>query len=86
MPGSGRGDIVPALLSPGEGVVPGGVMDGLRGVARNGGFDGGSQIHIHARYAPTIHAIDQDGVDKMLTKHGDTFQKHFERALRRTNR
>jgi len=88
VPGVGRGDIVPTLLEPGEGVVPGGVMDGLRNVARNGGFDnGGTHIHLHGvSYAPKVHALDSDGVDKALNKHADQFQKHFERVLRRTNR
>jgi hypothetical protein len=36
--GVGRGDVIPAMLTPGEGVVPGGVMDGLRTMARDGGM------------------------------------------------
>lgn len=87
VPGVGRGDVVPAMLSPGEGVVPGGVMDGLRQVARNGGFDGGPHIHVHGvQFAPQIHAIDATGVDKMLEKHQHTFQRHFESTLRRMNK
>ena len=87
VPGVGRGDTVPAMLEPGEGVVPGGVMDGLAKVARNGGFDQHKAQHvIHVHYAPTVAAFDSDGVDGILEKHGDRFQQHFERTLRRQNR
>lgn len=87
VPGVGRGDIVPTLLEPGEGVVPGGVMDGLRNVARNGGFNGsGPQIHIHGvHYAPKVHAMDAEGVDRVLTKHEGVFHQHFEKAIRKLN-
>ena len=58
VPGTGSGDIVPAMLEPGEGVVPKGVMDGLSNVARNGGLDGGG-THNHVTYART-HARIRD--------------------------
>jgi hypothetical protein len=86
VPGLGRGDTVPTMLTPGEGVVPGGVMDGLRNVARNGGFERGPSINVRAHFAPTVHALDADGVDKILKKHGDKFQRHFENTLRRMNK
>jgi len=86
VPGVGRGDVVPAMLTPGEGVVPGGVMDGLRNVARSGGFDRGPSINVRAHFAPTVHAMDAAGVDKVLTKHGDIFQKHINNAVRKANR
>jgi|GEM_PF-1795781 len=86
VPGVGRGDVVPAMLTPGEGVVPGGVMDGLRNVARNGGFDRGPSVNIRAHFAPTVHALDAAGVDKVLTKHGEVFQKHINNAVRKANR
>lgn len=88
VPGVGRGDKVPSMLEPGEGIVPGGVMDGLRNVARNGGFESsGNHIHLHGvSFAPTVHALDADGIDKVLDKHQDTFQKHFQKTLRRMNK
>jgi hypothetical protein len=86
VPGVGRGDVIPAMLTPGEGVVPGGVMDGLRNIARNGGFEQGPRINVQAHFAPQIHAIDADGVGKMLDKHAAKFQQHFERTLRRLNK
>ena len=85
VPGVGRGDVVPAMLAPGEGVVPGGVMDGLRNMSREGGFNQRPQYNVQAHFAPTIHALDSDGVDEVLTKHQDKFQRHFEKTLRRMN-
>jgi hypothetical protein len=86
VPGIGPGDKVPAMLEPGEGVVPGGVMDGLRSMARNGGMGGGTQYHAHSDFKPTVHALDADGVDKVLEKHGAAFQKHVEGVFRKLNR
>ena len=87
VPGIGRGDIVPAMLSPGEGIVPGGVMDGLNKMAREGGMGGGTHYHVHGvHFAPTVHALDSEGVDRVLDKHSDKFQRHFENTLRKMNR
>jgi hypothetical protein len=86
VPGIGRGDRVPAMLTPGEGIVPGGVMDGLRSMARSGNMGGGQTIHVRAHFAPTVHALDADGVDKVLSKHADKFRKHLEGELRKMNR
>lgn len=89
VPGVGTGDIIPAMLEPGEGVVPKGVMEQLSGLAKNGGLSGGQGPHIHihgVQYAPTVHALDADGVDDVLTKHQTVFQKHFENSLRKLNR
>ena len=86
VPGVGRGDTVPAMLTPGEGVVPGGVMDGLRNMARSGGFERGNTVHAPVHFNPVIHALDSDGVDKVLTKHADKFRAHFQVALRKMNR
>ena len=88
VPGVGVGDIVPAMLTPGEGVVPNGVMDQLGTLAKNVGLQGsGHQIHVHGvNFSPTVHALDADGVDDVLEKHQAIFQKHFENVLRKLNR
>jgi hypothetical protein len=85
VPGVGHGDVVPSMLTPGEGVVPGGVMDGLRTMARDGGFSQKSPVNVRAHFAPTIHALDAEGVDRVLDKHQDKFQKQFESTLRKMN-
>jgi len=86
VPGVGNRDTVPAMLTPGEGVVPGGVMEGLAKVARSGGFESGSTTHVHVRYTPTVHAVDSHGVEKMLKSHGQAFTKKFHAEVRRQNR
>ena len=86
VPGIGRGDKVPAMLEPGEGVVPGGVMDNLRSMARAGTMGGGPQNHVHVAPVYHLHAIDTAGMEKMLAKHNDTIQKHVSNELRRLNR
>ena len=84
VPGVGKGDIVPAKLEPGEGVLSNKVMDGLKSVASGNGSSGGDS---HYHYNPTIHiqALDRDGVDHVLTKHADTVKKHFVAHARRMN-
>ena len=86
VPGIGRGDKVPAMLEPGEGVVPGGVMDGLRTMAQGGrGFGGGTTVHVHHSPTYNVQTIDGDGVRGMLTKHKDEFSKHVKSEMRRMN-
>jgi hypothetical protein len=87
VPGVGIGDIVPAMLTPGEGIVPGGVMDGLRNMARSGGFDAQQSVtHIHIRPTYHVNTIDGDGMNAALNKHADQLEQHFHRAVRRMNR
>jgi hypothetical protein len=87
VPGFGHGDTVPAMLTPGEGVVPKGVMEGLSNMAKNGGMSQqAAHVHMAAHFAPHVHALDSDGVDKVLEKHQATFQKHFQRTLRKMNK
>ena len=87
VPGMGTGDKVPAMLEPGEGVVPGGVMDQLGTLAKNGGLQGGGNhttVHMHVNMHAS--ALDADGVDTVFEKHAGSIQKHFENAIRRANR
>jgi hypothetical protein len=84
VPGTGRGDIVPAMLEPGEGVIPKSIMD----AARSGGGDssGGGTVHLH--HSPTYHVqvLDSGGVREVLQKHSNEFSKHFQNELRKMNR
>ncbi len=87
MPGVGNGDVVPAMLTPGEGVVPKGVMEGLSNVAKSGGFSGGGPTyHVHVRPTYHVQSLDTAGMESVLDKHLDTLQRHFERTLRKMNR
>jgi hypothetical protein len=87
VPGTGNMDTVPAMLTPGEGVVPKGVMEGLSNMAKTGGMSGGgSHVQMAAHFSPTVHALDSEGVDRVLEKHQDKFQQHFQRTLRKMNK
>jgi hypothetical protein len=86
VPGTGKGDHIPAMLEPGEGVVPGGVMDGLRSMARSGNMGGGKTYHAHVNPTYHLHALDTEGMEKMLNKHSDTINKHVSNTMRKMNR
>jgi hypothetical protein len=84
VPGVGRGDIVPARLEPGETVLPRRMTEKLSKASDSGDSRPHMQVHIH--HSPTIHALDSQGMDRVLTKHADTLQQHFERTVRKMNR
>ena len=86
VPGFNKGDTVPARLEPGEGVVPGGVMDGLSEVARSGGFKQQQGTTVHIRPTYHVNTIDGDGMRAALNKHSDQLEQHMERAVRRLNK
>jgi hypothetical protein len=43
-------------------------------------------IHMHNSFAPHIQALDSESMDRVLAKHGSTFQRHITSAVRRMNR
>jgi hypothetical protein len=83
VPGVGRGDIVPAMLEPGETVLPKGLTEAL---SRSTNPGPSNTTHLH--YRPTFHVntIDGDGVQGMLDKHTEAFTKHFNNEMRKQNR
>ena len=83
VPGVGRGDIVPAMLEPGEGIIKNTAMDKL-----NRGELGGAGVTNHIHFRPTYHlqALDATGMEKVLDKHAPTLQKHVENVFRKLNK
>jgi hypothetical protein len=82
IPGQGA---VPIIGHGGETVVTKALTDRVEAnEGRNGNSYG--DTHVHASFAPTIHAMDAEGVDRMLTKHGDTFKRHMTSVMRRMNK
>lgn len=81
VPGVGTGDSVSAMLTPGEGVLTKPQTQLLKSM----GTDSGSgATHYHApAFSPTVHAMDAEGVDRVLTNHKAVFQKHFHSELRK---
>ena len=88
VPGIGHGDTVPAMFTPGEGIVPGSTMDKLNGLARAGGLDAPGRATLQVHYRPTYHVntIDASGVRGMLKKHGGEFSRHLNDEVRKLNR
>jgi hypothetical protein len=84
VPGIGTGDTVPAMLEPGEGVIPREVMEG-RG-ARSGNTGGGSTHIVHVRPVYHLQSLDSEGMSRVLEKHSDQLQKHFTNTVRKMNR
>jgi hypothetical protein len=86
VPGVGRGDIVPAMLEPGEGVLSNKQMDTLREAANGDAPTGGQQVHIHHHATYTVQSLDSDGVRDVLNKHGEQFAEHAANHLRKMNK
>jgi hypothetical protein len=86
VPGVGTGDIVPARLEPGEGVLTKKVMEGLTNRAKFGDSGSGGDTHVHHHVTNHIHAIDGASVKSMLEKHSGTFTNHFHNEVRKMNR
>jgi hypothetical protein len=89
VPGISNFDSVPAMLTPGEAVLPKGFTEVLTNAARfgNTGTEGGGDTHIHHSHNHFhISAIDGASIKGMLDKHGDQFVKHAESHLRKMNR
>ena len=81
VPGSGNTDSVPAMLTPGEGVLSKPMMDSLQSSA--GGGD-----HYHMHYSPTQHIKAWDGasVRGALMEHKQDFIKEAHKEIRRRHK
>jgi hypothetical protein len=80
IPGAGA---VPIIGHGGETVVTKALTDRVESAERGGS---GSGMHMHATFAPHIHAVDAEGVDRMLEKHGAVFHRHIASTLRKMNK
>jgi hypothetical protein len=85
VPGVGVGDVVPAMLTPGETVIPKNMTEKL---SRASDSDSGGRrdIHVHVNHSPTIHALDAENMDRVLQKNSAVLTQHFHRELRKMNR
>jgi hypothetical protein len=84
VPGVEKGDVVPARLTPGEGIMPKKLTEGLTRAAEHGGMDGGGETHLHRHsHQWNIDAFDAHGMDRVLEKHSGVVEKHVENAFRK---
>jgi hypothetical protein len=86
VPGVGRGDTVPAMLTPGESVIPKRLTEQLSHAAQHGGGEGGSKtVHVHLHQTNHMSAIDGAGVESMLQNNAEQFTRHVHNELRKRN-
>lgn len=87
VPGVGIGDTVPARLTPGEAIIPKQLTEQLTNAAKFGRMDNsGGDVHVHVTHHSTIHALDSDGMEHVLTKHAGAIAKHVNNHVRRMNK
>ena len=84
--GVGGGDIVPAMLTPGEAVIPKQMTEMLMNAAKFGNNSGGQEVHLHTHVTHNIQALDSSGMKEILTKHADLIAKHTTDHFRKMNR
>lgn len=86
-----RGAILPnrqmlVNTHPEEMILPQHISNFIVNAASNAsGGGGGHTYNISPVYAPVIHAVDAQGVDRMLAKHGERFHREFHETIRRMN-
>lgn len=83
IPGSGA---VPIIGHGGETVVTKALTDRVERSESHSMTSNGGATHVHANFSPQVHAMDAEGVDRVLTKHGALFQRHLASTIRRMNR
>jgi hypothetical protein len=84
VPGSGDGDTVPAMLTPGETVVTKALTQQV--AQSQGGGNGGGRGHV-IQHSPTynVSTMDSRGFSSMLQKHDAEFQAHAVATMRKLN-
>jgi hypothetical protein len=85
VPGYGNMDTVPAMLIPGETVIPKGLSESLMSAARGGSSQPGHTYHVHVRPTYHVNTIDGDGMQDVLEKHSDQLTRHVQNTLRKMN-
>ena len=76
---------VPIIGHAGETVVTKSLTDRVERAEAHGGGNGTGGNHSF-HFNPTVHAMDAEGVDRVLTKHNNVFQRHVASTMRKRNR
>jgi Lambda phage tail tape-measure protein (Tape_meas_lam_C) len=86
-----RGGVLPnremmVHTHPEEMILPQNISNFIvKAASASGGDFGGGSHHQHMIFAPVIHAVDAQGVDRVLSKHMDVFTKKLSNEFRRRN-
>lgn len=87
VPGVENGDVVPARLTPGEAILPKQLTEHLTNAAKFGRTgDSSGDVHVHVTHHSTVHALDSDGMERVLSKHSHAIAKHVNNHFRRMNK
>jgi hypothetical protein len=81
VPGVEKGDTVPAMLTPGEGVIPKQTMENLKHASQ----PSQTVVHLHYNNENHVNTIDGDGMKDALEKNHDVFAEHVHKTLRAGN-
>ena len=84
VPGVGNRDNVPAMLTPGEAVLPKRMTENLT-ASSSGSSKSGPDVHIHHSPTYNVQTIDGDGIKALLDKHDDAFGDHAANHIRKMN-
>ena len=80
----GSNGAVPIIGHAGETVIQKSLTDRVeRAESFGGGKSGGNHTF---NYAPQVHAMDAEGVDRVLSKHSTIFSRHITSAIRKMNK
>jgi hypothetical protein len=82
IPGAGA---VPIIGHGGETVIQKSLTDRVERAESWGGGKGSGGQH-NWSFSPTVHAMDAEGVDRVLAKHSSVFQRHVVQIMRRMNK
>jgi hypothetical protein len=74
--------IMPALLHPGEQVVPKNYADGLRSAGGGGNRGGGGMGDVHVHYMPQINAPESKSLSAHLAKDSSLMRSWFQAQVR----
>jgi hypothetical protein len=85
VPGVGKGDSTPAMLTPGEAVLPKSLTEGLTSAARGGNLGSNKHVEVHVHQTNHVNTIDGDGMQGALDKHADVVAAHVHNAVRKLN-
>jgi hypothetical protein len=81
---TGAAGAVPIIGHQGETVITKSLTDRAERAEAWGGNKAGANHNWS--FSPTVHAMDAEGVDRVLTKHNNLFQRHVASTMRKMNR
>jgi len=82
VPGAVSGDVVPAMLTPREGVLTVDEMRAIQGARRENGSGASRGISVTVHSSPVLQALDATGADAILERHAQSIGRIVRSELR----